>query len=99
MKTTLTNGFIANTCVSLTLFMSSLLNFTVSCTYILMPCLLLLFKLDRKKSVNTYKAIQAVLIAIGITAMSAGLSVVVSYGLLYLDYSGPGAAYNNLFEQ
>jgi phosphate/sulfate permease len=56
MKTTLTNGFIANTCVALILFFSSLLNFTVSCTYILMPCLLLLHKQDRKKKINIYKA-------------------------------------------
>jgi phosphate/sulfate permease len=56
MKTTLTNGYIANTCVALVLFFSSLLNFTVSCTYILMPCLLLLHKKDRKKQINIYKA-------------------------------------------
>jgi phosphate/sulfate permease len=56
MKTTLTNGFIANTCVALVLFFASLLNFTVSCTYILMPCLLLLHKQDRKKKINIYKA-------------------------------------------
>jgi len=56
MKTTLTNGFIANTCVALVLFFSSLLNFTVSCTYILMPCLLLLHKLDLNKRINVYKA-------------------------------------------
>ena len=57
MKTTLINGFIANTCVALVLFLSSLLNFTVSCTYILMPCLLLLSKLDRDKNINIYKAL------------------------------------------
>jgi len=56
MKTTLTNGFIANTCVALVLFLSSALNFTVSCTYILMPCLLLLYKQDHDKQINKYKA-------------------------------------------
>jgi phosphate/sulfate permease len=97
MKTTLTNGFIANTCVSIVLFFSSMLNFTVSCTYILMPCLLLLYKLDKGKSIDIYKAIQAVLIACTITFGSALLSVVCTWGLLYLDYSGPGAEFNNLF--
>jgi phosphate/sulfate permease len=97
MKTNLTNGFIANTCVALVLFFSSLLNFTVSCTYILMPCLMLLHNQDRNKKINIYKATQAVLLAIGITFLSALLSVITSYGLLYLDYSGPRAAFNNLF--
>jgi len=46
MKITLSNGFIANTVVSLVLFLSSSINYTVSCTYILAPCLLLLRKLD-----------------------------------------------------
>jgi phosphate/sulfate permease len=46
MKITLSNGFIANTIVSLVLFFASSLNYTVSCTYILAPCLLLLRKMD-----------------------------------------------------
>jgi len=99
MKTTLTNGFIANTCVALTLFFSSMLNFTVSCTYILLPCLMLLHKMEKKKKVNVYRSAQAVLIAVGITGLSALLSVLVTYGLLYLDYSGPGSAFNDLFNQ
>ena len=44
MKTTIANGFIANTCISIMLFAASFLNFTVSSTYILMPCLLMLKK-------------------------------------------------------
>ena len=99
MQTTLFNGFIANTCTALVLFLSSLLNFTVSCTYILMPCLLLLSKIDKQKKINIYKAIQAVILAIGITIMSAFLSVITSYFLLYLDYSGPNAAFNDKFHQ
>jgi len=99
MKTTITNGFIANTCVAIVLFFSSMLNFTVSCTYILMPCLLLLYRLDKGKTIDVYKAIQAVLIACSITFASAFLSVVCTYGLLYLDYTGPHSEYNNLFEQ
>ena len=97
MQTMLIDGFIANTCVALVLFMSSLMNFTVSCTYILFPSLLLLSKLRSHENINKYKAIQAVIVAIGITVMSAFLSVVTCYILLYLDYNGPNAAFNNLF--
>ena len=89
MKITLSNGFISNTCVSVCLFSSSYLGFTVSCTYILAPCLLLLTKQDKKKSINPYKAVKAVLFAIMITLMSAFMSVIISLILLDLDYNGP----------
>ena len=89
MKVTLANGFIANTCVSLALFLASSLNFTVSCTYILAPCLLLLRKKDENKKINKYKAVNAVIFAVSITLISAFLSVSTSWILLYLDYDGP----------
>jgi len=54
MKTSLANGFIANTCVSLCLFFASAFAYTVSCTYILSPSLLLLYKRDRGKSFDRY---------------------------------------------
>jgi phosphate/sulfate permease len=93
MKITLSNGFISNTCVSLCLFLSSYLGFTVSCTYILAPCLLLLTKKDKNKMINWYKAAKAVIFAITITLGSAFLSVAMSWILLKLDYDGP---YSNL---
>lgn len=93
MKVTLSNGTIANTIVSLCLFIASFFGFTVSCTYILAPSLLLVSKKDRKKTINLYKAAQAVIFAISITLGSMFLSVSVSYILLWLDYNGP---YSNL---
>jgi len=93
MNVTLSNGFICNTCVSLCLFFSSFLGFTVSCTYILAPSLVLLTKMEKGKSINPYKAAMAVIFAICITLMSMFLSVSVSWFLLYLDYKGP---YSNL---
>ena len=89
MAISLSNGFIANTCVSLVLFFSSYMGFTVSCTYILSPCLLLLRKKDKGKSLNVYKGLKAVIFAVSITLVSAFLSVTVSYFLLWLDYNGP----------
>lgn len=89
MKITCSNGFIANTCVSLVLFFASSLNYTVSCTYILTPCLLLLRKMDEKKQINKFKAVKAIIFAISITLVSAFLSVGTSWILLYLDYNGP----------
>jgi phosphate/sulfate permease len=89
MKVTLSNGFICNTCTSICLFLASSLGFTVSCTYILAPSLLLCTKLDRKKMINTYKALIAVVFAVLVTCMSMFLSVIVSYIMLYLDYKGP----------
>lgn len=56
MKVTLSNGLIANTCSSLCLFFASYFGFTVSCTYILSPCLLLLTKKDKNKSINPFLA-------------------------------------------
>ncbi len=93
MKVTLSNGTISNTVVSICLFVASFFGFTVSCTYILAPCLLLVSKKDRKKSINLYKAAQAIIFAISITLGSMFLSVSVSYILLWLDYNGP---YSNL---
>lgn len=93
MKVTLSNGFIANTSVSLCLFFASFFGFTVSCTYILSPCLLMLTKKDKGKTINPLKAAMAVIFAISITLGSMFLSVSVSYILLDLDYNGP---YSNL---
>lgn len=89
MKVTLSNGFISNTCVSLCLFFSSYLGFTVSCTYILSPCLILLTKKDKNKKINPYMAAKAIIFAISITMGSMFLSVGISYILLDLDYNGP----------
>ena len=94
MKITLSNGFIANTIVSLVLFFASSLNYTVSCTYILAPCLLLLRKMDQKKNINKYKAINAIIFAVSITLVSAFFSVSTSWILLYLDYRGPYSEIN-----
>lgn len=93
MKVTLSNGFISNTCVSLCLFLASFFGFTVSCTYILAPCLMMLTKKDKGKTLNPYKAGMAVVFAISITLVSMFLSVCVSWLLLDLDYNGP---YSNL---
>ena len=89
MRVTLSNGFIANTCVSLCLFFASFFGFTVSCTYILAPCLLMLTKKDKGKRLNLLKAAMAVVFAISITLGSMLLSVCVSWLLLDLDYNGP----------
>ena len=97
MKTTIANGFIANTCVSIMLFAASFLNFTVSSTYILMPCLLMLKKKESKKNINPYKAIKAVIFAVFITVFSMAMSVVMSWGLLYLDYKGPHHDQNDAY--
>jgi len=93
MKVTLSNGCIANTCTSICLFTASFLGFTVSCTYILSPCLLMLTKLDKKKSIRPLMAARAVIFAVIITLGSMLLTVSVSYCLLWLDYEGP---YNDL---
>ena len=91
MNVTSSNGIIANTSVSIMLYFSSMLNFTISGTYILVPTLLLLRKRDEKKSINTLKALKATIAAIFITALSMFLSVIMSCLLLYLDYKGPHA--------
>ena len=52
MQTTISNGFIANTSVSIILFVASSLNYTVSSTYILMPCLWMLKFLESRKKEN-----------------------------------------------
>lgn len=93
MRVSLSNGCIANTCASLCLFLSSFLGFTVSCTYILSPCLLMLTKMDRHKKIRPLLAAKAVIFAVGITFMSMLLTVCVAYSLLWLDYEGP---YNSL---
>ena len=61
MNVTSSNGIIANTSVSIMLYVSSLLNFTISGTYILVPTLILLRKTDMKKSLNKFKALKAVI--------------------------------------
>ena len=52
MQTTISNGFIANTSVSIILFVASSLNYTVSSTYILMPCFWMLKYLESRKKEN-----------------------------------------------
>ena len=99
MKTTIANGFIANTCVSIMLFAASFLNFTVSSTYILMPCLLMLKKKESKKPVNPFKAIKAVIFAVFITVFSMAMSVGISWVLLYLDYKGPNHEQNDAYHR
>ena len=89
MKTTIANGFIANTSVSIMLFLASSLNQTISSTYILMPCLLMLKKKESGKKVNPYKTMKAIIFAVFITIFSMAISVCMSWALLYLDYNGP----------
>ena len=86
MNVTGSNGIIANTCCALMLYTASLMNFTISGTYILMPILLLLRKIDAKKQLNKFKAVKAVAGAVFITALSMFLSVNVACLLLWLDY-------------
>ena len=81
------------------LYVASLMNFTISGTYILMPTLLILRKRDEKKSLNKLKAIKAVIGAVFITLLSMFLSVMMSCMLLYLDYKGPESNFNNDFHQ
>ena len=97
MNVTGSNGIIANTCASIMLYSASMLNFTISGTYILMPILLLLRKRDEQKKINKLKAIKAIIGAAFITALSMFLSVIMSCVLLYLDYRGPFAAENDAF--
>jgi len=99
MNITGSNGIIANTCTAIMLYSASLMNFTISGTYILMPTLLLLRKRDEKKQLNWLKAIKAVIGAVFITALSMFLSVMCSCLLLYLDYKGPNAGLNDAFHQ
>ena len=89
MKVTLSNGCIANTATSICLFFSSYLGFTVSCTYILSPCLLLLTKMEKKKTIRPLMAVRAIIFAVMITLGSMLLTSSVSYALLWLDYEGP----------
>lgn len=79
------------------LYAASLLNFTISGTYILMPTLVLLRKRDMNKAVNKLKALKVVIQIVGVTLFSMFLSVLLSVFFLYLDYSGPYSAYNNAF--
>ena len=97
MKTTISNGFIANTCVSIMLFLASSLNQTISSTYILLPCLLILKKKESGKKVNPYKTMKAVIFAVFITVFSMSMSVVMSWTLLWLDYRGPHHEQNDAY--
>ena len=90
MQTSITNGFIANTSVSIMMFFASSLNYTVSSTYILMPCLFMLQHLEsEKKGLNYWKPMKAIVFAVFITVFSMATSVVMTWFLLYLDYEGP----------
>jgi phosphate/sulfate permease len=95
MAISLSNGCIVNTCAALVLFLASSFNFSVSCTYILAPCLLMIRKTDKGKPVNKYKALKAVIFALLIIILSAAASVMTSWMLLWLDYKGPNHEVNN----
>ena len=97
MNVTGSNGVIANTCCAIMLYTASLMNYTISGTYILMPILLLLRKMDENKEINKYKAINAVVGAAFITALSMFLSVNMACLLLWLDYKGPHSEFNNAY--
>lgn len=99
MNVTASNGIIANTCASIMLYSASMMNFTISGTYILMPILLLLRKKDQNKHINKLKAIKAIIGAVFITALSMFLSVTMSCLLLWLDYKGPNSTMNDAFHQ
>lgn len=97
MNVTASNGIIANTCCAIMLYSASMMNFTISGTYILMPILLILRKKDQKKPVNKLKAFKAIIGAIFITILSMFMSVAMSCLLLWLDYKGPYAELNDEF--
>ena len=97
VSVTSSNGIIANTSVSIMLYVSSLMNYTISGTYILVPTLILLRKKDQHKKINTLKALKAVIGAVFITLLSMFLSVTMSFFLLWLDYKGPYSAINDVF--
>ena len=99
MNVTSSNGVIANTSVAIMLYASSMANFTISGTYILVPTLLLLRKRDEGKSMNKFKAIKAVISAVFVTVLSMFLSVIMSCLLLWLDYKGPNSSSNDVFHQ
>ena len=99
MKTTISNGTIVNTCTALLLFLASSLNQTVSCTYILVPSLVILQQVESNKQLNYYKAMKAVIFAVAITLFSAFFSVITSTILLWLDYNGPYSEMNNAYHR
>ena len=73
------------------LYTASMMNYTISGTYILMPTLVILRKRDMNKSINKLKALKVVIQIIFVTLFSMFLSVVLSIFFLYLDYNGPYA--------
>ena len=107
MQTTISNGFIANTSVSIMLFVASSLNFTVSSTYILMPCLWMLRELESRnqsgkkgpKDLNIWKPMKAVVFAVFITVFSMAMSVGMTWLVLYLDYMGPNNWQNDVYHR
>ena len=95
MTITVSNGTIANTCCAVVLLASSWANFTVSCTYLLVPALALLRNADKNKPLNKYKMMKGGLFALFVIFMSASVSVLTSWLLLSLDYQGPNNSLNN----
>lgn len=91
MGVSLSNGCIINTCASLVLFLASYMNLTVSCTYILIPCLMLIRKREKGHFVNKYKVMKGLFFAFIIMVLSAAASVISSFLLLDLDYKGQRA--------
>ena len=82
------------------LFVASSLNFTVSSTYILMPCLFMLQYLESgKKGLNYWKPMKAIVFAVFITVFSMAMSVGMSWLLLYLDYEGPNHQQNDVYHR
>ena len=110
MQTTISNGFIANTSVSIMLFVASALNYTVSSTYILMPCLWMLQLLDSREEKGEtndekqedfyyWKPMKAIVFAVFMTVFSMGMSVGITWVLLYLDYMGPNHDQNDVYHR
>lgn len=86
MKTTLSNGFIANTSASIVLLFSSSLGFPISCTHVIIPVIYLLRKKEKKKSIKLNKAARAVTIGIAVVGICYFFNIFVSWILLSLNH-------------
>ena len=86
MKTTLSNGFIANTASSICLLFASFLGFPVSCTQTLIPSILLLEKLKEGKKFRRDKVLKAILFTIANIIVSAVISIMASFLFLTLNH-------------
>jgi phosphate/sulfate permease len=95
MTISVSNGTIANTCCAIVLLGSSWANYTVSCTYLLVPALALVRSADEGKPLDKYKMMKGGIFAFFVIFMSASVSVICSWALLSLDYNGPNNELNN----